>query len=438
MPPSPLAIPARGDAVKTRFVAEMTEALLPLLAIPSVAEHGREGFPYGPGPAQALNCVLALCEGLGFRVRNADGRYGYAEIGQGRELIGVLGHLDVVEAGTGWHYPPFGGTVDRGRLYGRGTVDDKGPTVAALFAAWDLAREYAARGETLPKRIRFLFGQTEEKGRWTDMEAYLAAEEPFSCGFTPDGDFPAIYCEKTILVVKLTSPLLGSGLLEAQGGTAYNVVPDRCAVGTAGGRFEAVGRPAHGSVPWEGENAIDRCMAQLAEQGNSFAAAYRDLFGGDVYGEKLGIACASPHSGPLSLNVGTLRTEGEQILLTLDIRCPETVPGEGVIRTLTAAVNRRGFTVLPVHPQKGVYLDKDGPVMQALLRAYRDVTGDLREPLAIGGGTYARAMENIIAFGPHFPGTLCCEHQSDESISLEELGQLRRIYKGALRNLLEL
>ncbi len=332
----------------------------------------------------------------------------------------------------------FVGTVDRGRLYGRGTVDDKGPTIAALFAAWDLAREYAARGETLPKRIRFLFGQTEEKGRWTDMEAYLAAEEPFSCGFTPDGDFPAIYCEKTILVVKLISPLLGSGLLEAQGGTAYNIVPDRCAVRTAGGRFEAVGRSAHGSVPWEGENAIDRCMAQLAEQGIPFAAAYRDLFGGDVYGEKLGIACASPHSGPLSLNVGTLRTEGEQILLALDIRCPETVPGEEVIRALTAAVSRRGFTVLPVHPQKGVYLDKEGPVMQALLRAYRDVTGDLREPLAIGGGTYARAMENIIAFGPHFPGTLCCEHQSDESISLEELGQLRQIYKGALRNLLEL
>lgn len=438
MPPSPLAIPARGDAMEARFVTEMTEALLPLLAIPSVAEHGREGFPYGPGPAQALGCALALCERLGFRVRNADGRYGYAEIGQGRELIGVLGHLDVVEAGTGWHYPPFVGTVDRGRLYGRGTVDDKGPTIAALFAAWDLAREYVARGETLPKRIRFLFGQTEEKGRWTDMEAYLAAEEPFSCGFTPDGDFPAIYCEKTILVVKLISPLLGSGLLEAQGGTAYNIVPDRCAVRTAGGRFEAVGRSAHGSVPWEGENAIDRCMAQLAEQGIPFAAAYRDLFGGDVYGEKLGIACASPHSGPLSLNVGTLRTEGEQILLALDIRCPETVPGEEVIRALTAAVSRRGFTVLPVHPQKGVYLDKEGPVMQALLRAYRDVTGDLREPLAIGGGTYARAMENIIAFGPHFPGTLCCEHQSDESISLEELGQLRQIYKGALRNLLEL
>lgn len=424
--------------MEKRFISEMTEALIPLLAIPSVAEHGREGLPYGPGPAQALRCVLELCEHLGFRVRNADGLYGYAEIGQGKEVVGVLGHLDVVEAGAGWHYPPFGGTVDQGRLYGRGTVDDKGPTVAALFAAWDLAREYAKRGRTLPKRIRFLFGQTEEKGRWTDMEAYLTGEEPFSCGFTPDGDFPAIYCEKTILVVKLAAPLSGSGLLEAWGGTAYNVVPDRCTVQTAEGTFEAAGRPAHGSVPWEGENAIDRCMAQLAEQGIPFAAAYQELFGGDPYGEKLGIACVSPCSGPLSLNVGTLRTEAEQILLTLDIRCPETVPCEDVVRTLTAAVNRHGFTVLPVHPQEGVYLDRNDPVMQALLRAYRDITGDLREPLAIGGGTYARAMENIVAFGPHFPGTPCCEHQPDEYITLEDLGRLRQIYRGALRNLVEL
>lgn len=438
MPPLPSAILARGDPMKTHVVSEMTEALIPLLAIPSVAEHGREGLPYGPGPARALSCVLELCERLGFRVKNADGRYGCAELGQGRELVGVLGHLDVVKAGDGWHYPPFGGTIDHGRLYGRGAVDDKGPMVAALFAAWDLAREYAARGEALPKRVRFLFGQTEEKGRWTDMEAYLAGEEPFSCGFTPDGDFPAIYCEKTILVVKLAAPLPGSGLLEAWGGTEYNIVPDRCAVRTAEGSLETVGRSAHGSVPWEGENAIDRCMAQLAEQGVPFAVAYRDLFGGDLYGEKIGIACRSPESGPLSLNVGTLRTEAEQVLLTLDIRCPETASWEEVVKTLTAAVNRYGFTVLPVHPQKGVYLDKESSVMQALLRAYRDATGDMREPLAIGGGTYARAMENIIAFGPHFPGTPCCEHQPDEYITLEDLWRLRQIYRGALRNLLEL
>lgn len=424
--------------METRFLSEMTDALLPLLAIPSVAEHGREGLPYGPGPAEALRCVLALCEGLGFRVKNADGRYGYAEIGHGEGLIGILGHLDVVEAGEGWHYPPFAGTIDGGRLYGRGAVDDKGPMVAAVFAALDAARVYAERGEIMPGRVRILFGQTEEKGRWTDMEDYLAREEPFLCGFTPDGAFPAIYCEKTIMVVHLEAPLEGSGLLEARGGTAYNVVPDRCAVRTAEGRYETGGRPAHSSVPWEGENAIDRCMAHLAECEIPFATAYQDLFGGDVYGEKLGIACASPHSGPLSLNVGTLETEGERILLTLDIRCPETAPWEEVLRTLEAAVGRYGFAVLPVHPQRGVYLDREGPVMQALLRAYRDSTGDLREPLATGGGTYARAMENIVAFGPQFPGTPCREHQPDEYISLEDLVRLRQIYGRALGNLLAL
>lgn len=416
----------------------MIEALKGLLAIESVADHGKDGYPYGPGPAKALEYTLDLCRRMGFRVKNADGKYGYAELGEGREIIGVLSHLDVVPAGKGWDYPPYAGTVEDGRLYGRGTLDDKGPAVISIFAARDLADEYAAAGKEFPRRLRLIFGQTEENGDWYDMEAYVANEEPVTCGITPDGDFPAIYCEKGIVVATLTMPLEGSGILSAFGGSAPNVVPDECEIVTAAGTLHTTGKPAHGSAPWQGENAIDKALVQLAARGIPFAAAYDALFGGDVYGQKLGLAAQSPDSGPLSLNVGMLRLEDGQLRLTVDIRHPETTTGQAVLDTLRTAAEAQGFTLLPASPLHPVYLDKNGPVMQRLLKAYRDETGDMSEPLAIGGGTYARAMDNIIAFGPNFPGEESREHEANEYITLANMSRLRRIYREAFRSLLEM
>lgn len=416
----------------------MIEALKGLLAIESVADHGKDGYPYGPGPAKALEYTLDLCRRMGFRVKNADGKYGYAELGEGKEIIGVLSHLDVVPAGKGWDYPPYAGTVADGRLYGRGTLDDKGPAVISIFAARDLADEYAAAGKAFPRRLRLIFGQTEENGDWYDMEAYVANEEPVTCGITPDGDFPAIYCEKGIVVVTLTMPLEGSGILSAHGGSAPNIVPDECEIVTAAGALHTTGKPAHGCAPWQGENAIDKALVQLAAQGIPFAVAYDALFGGDVYGQKLGLAAQSPDSGSLSLNVGMLRLKDGQLRLTVDIRHPETTTSQAVLDTLRTAAEAQGFTLLPASPLHPVYLDKNGPVMRRLLQAYRDETGDMSEPLAIGGGTYARAMDNIIAFGPNFPGEESREHEANEYITLANMERLRRIYRAAFRSLLEM
>ena len=417
----------------------MIEALKGLLAIESVAEHGKDGYPYGPGPARALEYTLDLCRSLGFRVKNADGKYGYAEVGQGKEIIGILSHLDVVPAGKGWDYPPYAGTEEGGRLYGRGTLDDKGPTILCIYAVKDLVDSYTAAGQEMPRRIRLIFGQTEENGDWYDMEAYVAQEEPVTFGFTPDGDFPAIYCEKGIVVVTLTMPLAGSGILQAYGGSAPNIVPDECTVETQSGCHRAAGKPAHGCAPWNGENAIDKLLTQLsAEEGGKFVDSYTALFGGDVYGEKLGLRVQSENSGPLSLNVGMLRVQDGQIQLTVDIRHPETMDSQTVIALLRSKAEAFGFTLLPSHPLPPVYLDQNGPVMTRLLEAYRTETGDMSQPLAIGGGTYARAMPNIIAFGPNFPGEESREHEANEYITLKNMDRLRRIYRQALEKLLEI
>lgn len=336
---------------------ELLKSLQELLAIESVARRDQEK-PFGNGVAQALDYTLSLCQRMGFHTKNADGLYGYAEIGDGAEIIGCLGHLDVVPAGDGWHYPPYAGTIDGGRLYGRGTIDDKGPTLIALFAAHDVAQAYERAGKPMPRRIRFIFGQTEESGPWDDMAAYVAHEEPVRFGFTPDADFPAIYCEKGILRLHLTMPLTGSGILDAKGGTVVNMVPDACTVTTAAGTYQAAGKCAHGSTPWRGENAIDRAMEQLPAESGPFAAAYRALFGSDVYGKKLGIAMTSPDSGPLSMNVGLLRVEDGLIRLSVDIRHPETAAADHIAETVRRAVEPYGFTLAPIHPEKSVYQDK--------------------------------------------------------------------------------
>lgn len=336
---------------------ELLKSLQELLAIESVARRDQEK-PFGNGVAQALDYTLSLCQCMGFHTKNADGLYGYAEIGEGAEIIGCLGHLDVVPAGDGWHYPPYAGTIDGGRLYGRGTIDDKGPTLIALFAAHDVAQAYERAGKPMPRRIRFIFGQTEESGPWDDMAAHVAHEEPVRFGFTPDADFPAIYCEKGILRLHLTMPLTGSGILDAKGGTVVNMVPDACTVTTAAGTYQAAGKCAHGSTPWRGENAIDRAMEQLPAESGPFAAAYRALFGSDVYGKKLGIAMTSPDSGPLSMNVGLLRVEDGLIRLSVDIRHPETAAADHIAETVRRAVEPYGFTLAPIHPEKSVYQDK--------------------------------------------------------------------------------
>lgn len=157
-----------------------------------------------------------------------------------------------------------------------------------------------------------------------------------------------------------------------------------------------------------------------------------------MYGKKLGIAMTSPDSGPLSMNVGLLRVEDGLIRLSVDIRHPETAAADHIAETVRRAVEPYGFTLAPIHPEKSVYQDKNGPVMQSFLAAYRQETGDLSAPLAIGGGTYAKAMENIIAFGPVFPGEESREHQTDEYIALDNIERLRRIYAQAFQNLLAL
>lgn len=426
----------------------MIEELKKLVSIESVARPGEGGLPYGAGPAAALEYVLSLCESFGFRTKNADGLYGFAEIGSGEELIGILCHLDVVPAGKGWDYPPFEGTLDGDRLYGRGVIDDKGPAIASIFAMKDLLDS----GRPLNKRIRIVFGQTEENGDWTDMEAYKAAEELPAYGFTPDGDFPAIYGEKGIMLVTVSMDKAASGILSIKGGSAPNMVPDFCTAVTPAGTFETSGKSSHGCAPWLGENAIGKMMERLCKENSCrenahreksckenadvpFARMYMEKIGDSVHGERMNCAFEDEESGRLSMNAGMVKDEGCKLTLYLDIRYPVTCKPDKIMEVIEEELSPYKTEVKLIHHQDPVYMDKDGPVMRRLLDAYRSVTGDMTEPLVIGGGTYARSMANIIAFGPNLPGRPCTEHEKNEYIFIDDLRTIREVYKRALEAL---
>ena len=430
------------------------------LRIPSVQGDAKEGAPYGIEVRRSLDHVLSAAKKLGFRTVNVDGHLGWCEYGEGAEMVAVLGHLDVVPAGDGWSFDPWGGEIRDDRIWGRGTMDDKGPSIAALFA---LA---ALRDSGLPvkRRIRLLFGCNEETGS-ADVKYYLAhgGEVPVM-GFTPDGEYPVINGEKGIINVTFSKTYQQSGelkLLSIHGGTAPNVVPavacaklscpkelaERIAklstpkiryTATEYGLFvEAEGVNAHGSTPGLGENAIGRLV--LALDTLPFRGEIADTIrflaatlGMESDGKSAGIDLKDEVSGELTLNWGTLEADENRMSMKINYRYPVTKSYEDCAPLLNEKFAAAGFTKdTEVHKAK-LYIPEDSELVQTLLKVYREHTGMEGAPKCIGGGTYAKTLPGILAFGPIFPGDEVREHKPDEFIEIPKLMKNAQIIAAAM------
>ena len=418
---------------------EMLQTLNELCSFKSVtARTDDPEHPYGEETNKALKYMLDTCKGFGFRTVNLDNQIGYAEIGEGEELFGILAHLDVVPVGSGWAHDPFAATVaDDGYIYGRGVVDDKGPAVASVYAMKDLLDS----GRKFTKRIRIIFGQTEEKGPWTDMEYYKEHEELPAMGITPDADFPALYGEKGIMHFTLSMPKDKAGFISVSGGQAANMVADEAKGSVKCGKivrdFYEQGKASHGSNPQDGKNAISMLMAEVGDATDSCGMAkfYNKYIAFDVHGERFGLDFSDEESGRLTLNVGKIEMTEDTVDLKMDIRYPVTFKSEEVISKLEAVAKAEGLTFTLEEDKAPVYMDKNGPLITELVKVYKDITGRDDEAQVIGGGTYARAMPNIVAFGPMLPGRECTEHQKNERILLDDYLLLRKVYGEALKRI---
>lgn len=170
---------------------DLINAVGKMVAIPSIQEAKTTNAPYGKNVRMALDTALEISKTLGFKTHQIRHRVGYVYTKKGDDYVGVFGHLDVVPENGEWKYEPFQMSRENGKLYGRGVLDNKGPTMAALFALKalkDLSVELS-----LP--VRIVFGCNEESGM-QDMAVYLKHEKAPLCGFTPDCKYPPVYSER--------------------------------------------------------------------------------------------------------------------------------------------------------------------------------------------------------------------------------------------------
>ena len=429
--------------------SELIESLQELIRIRSVGEEAG-AHPFGDGPHACLMACLALGERLGFRTASVDDMAGYVEYGSGEEMVAVLGHLDVVPEGDGWNYPPYGAVIDNGRLYGRGAVDDKGPTVAALYAL----RAIADSGVALSRRIRVIFGLNEEKGSLCIKHYVNKGEELPVMGFTPDGEYPIINGEKGIVTATFARRLSADGekrISAFSAGIAANVVPEFATaeltfapegklpekVSATGTRVEARGVNAHGSTPELGENAIGRLLLALDGLGLSgdhgeavhFLAEH---IGMETRGKSLGIALSDDISGDLTLNLGVAKLEGDTLSVTINIRYPVTRKFEEFYPALVAKMAEGGFTETSLAHKQALYMPPESELIRCLSKVYEEQTGEPARLISMGGGTYAKAMPNTVAFGPIFPGDEAVEHKPNEYIELSKLMKNAKIIAAAM------
>ncbi|VRS44584.1 ArcT [Streptococcus pneumoniae] len=435
------------NQVKDEFLI----SLKTLISYPSVLNEGENGTPFGQAIQDVLEKTLEICRDIGFTTYlDPKGYYGYAEIGQGAELLAILCHLDVVPSGdeADWQTPPFESTIKDGWVFGRGVQDDKGPSLAALYAVKSLLDQ----GIQFKKRLRFIFG-TDEETLWRCMARYNTIEEQASMGFAPNSSFPLTYAEKGLLQVKLHGP--GSDQLELEVGGAFNVVPDKANyqgplyeqvcndLKEAGYDYQSteqtvtvLGVPKHAKDASQGINAVIRLATILAplqeHPALSFLAtqAGQDGTGRQIFGD-----IADEPSGHLSFNVAGLMINHERSEIRIDIRTPVLTDKEELVELLTRCAQNYQLRYEEFDYLASLYVAKDSKLVSTLMQIYQEKTGDNSPAISSGGATFARTMPNCVAFGALFPGAKQTEHQANECAVLEDLYRAMDIYAEAVYRL---
>ena len=456
------------DNLKNDIVRETCN----LINIPSVSiETQNPDMPFGEGAKKTLDYALDLGNRLGFRTKNIDNYCGYIEFGEGENLLGIIGHLDVVPSGDGWDTPPFSSTIKDGKIFGRGAIDDKGPVVASLYAMKAIKDNIK-----INSRVRLILGINEEKD-WKCIKHYKEKEELPTIGFSPDADFPCIYAEKGIATVYLKDdftkykdyPIKISNI--DCNNNAINVVPKICTVtldidpykinlsevtnfinnkiddfdisySIQGNSIilQSSGIQAHAAHPDLGKNAISYMIVFLNKLFNHFELNIKlfDFF--DRYintefnGESLDINFED-ESGKLTLNVGHLKFYENYLQIGINLRIPVNTPIDTVTNLIDLKCAEFSLETYVAGRQNPLYVSKDNYLVKTLCNIFNKKTNLNLEPIAIGGGTYARAFDNCISFGANFPGDTDMCHQANEFVDIEKLVLASKIYAEAIYEL---
>ena len=445
------------EALLASWREEMMETVQKWVRIPSVKGEAAPGAPFGEENRRALDAAMADCQRFGLKTQVFDGYAGHADLGEGdaRDALAILAHLDVVPVGDGWTRDPFGAQREDGKIYGRGTSDDKGPAVAALFAL----RAVKEAGVPLRRKVRLILGCDEECGS-SDMAHYKKTGEMPRSGFSPDADYPVINIEKGGCHLRFAADLSKEGLqvLSMQAGSRPNVIPGfasalvegdeevarraeaagaalgfpvKATEGNGAVIIETTGMTGHAAFPARGRNAIGQMLLVFRELGAEGALKdLADAVGMTWRGENLGIAMQDGVSGELTASLDIIRIEQGRLEALMDIRYPVLLNLDAMVNVARMRLPGLEITVPVSRPPH--FVSERTELVQELLEAYHEVTGAEKRTVAIGGGTYAQALEEGVAFGALFPGEEEMAHQANEYMKEEAVFQNARIFARAI------
>lgn len=435
------------------YFDETVKRIAEILRFDSSLKDRTDEYPFGKETADCLQYFLDLAESLGFETKNYDNYAGEVIFGEG-EPFGILAHLDVVPAGNGWKYPPFGGVINDDlsaggvpgmKIWGRGALDDKGPAVSCLYALYALKQS----GFQPKRKIQLIVGCNEECG-WKCIEYYKKVAVLPKEGFTPDATFPAIYAEKGILHIKAHFPIENPPFGYLNAGERVNMVCDSAVAfvprkvanslvgyetGVAGTDFtydnttnvvHFTGKSAHGSTPFLGANALEAAMKFFATQNDEIKHAYDFLFE-DVTGLKK----LNDETGNLTMSPDVAVYKNGVLSVTIDIRYPATLQKEDVLKRF----DEYGVSYEIESYQAPLYNDPNGKLVKGLMDVFNQKFQMDIGPIAIGGGTYARALENGCAFGPEIITDELCIHQANEYVTFDRVKLMNEIYFDAIKAL---
>lgn len=448
---------AKLNAIIESMHDEMIDTLQKWIRVPSVKGEAAPGAPFGKEVRSMLDMALADCEQMGFKTQNFDGYIAHADLGEGsdEDALAILAHLDVVPEGDGWKYPPYGAVIENGRMYGRGTSDDKGPAVAALYAM----KAVKDVGIPLRRKARLILGCDEESG-WEDIAHYNKVATMPRMGFSPDASYPIINIEKGICRLELHGVLSNEGLqvIAFNNGERPNVIPGRASALVAsdaatvaqaeaaakkldipaevqltdkGVSITVTGISGHAAYPETARNANGEMLLLLRELGvQGDLRLLADKIGLDYKGEGLEISVSDGISGYLTCNLGIIRAGEGGVYATLDIRYPVMTNPDMIIKNVSASLP--GMRVEAMEVKEPHHVPAGSELVQNLLDAYHEVTGYERKCLYTGGGTYARSLQEGVAFGASFPQDEDLAHQANEYADIEGLYKNIKIFALAI------
>ncbi|MBP5654022.1 MAG: Sapep family Mn(2+)-dependent dipeptidase [Clostridiales bacterium] len=413
-----------------------------LISIKSCSGTPENGAPYGRTHRDALDFFLGKASEEGFETGVINDKAGWVETGTG-PLLGILCHLDVVPEGIGWNSDPFELKLENGLFTGRGIVDDKGPAAASFFAM----RRLKEHGLLPDCRVRLILG-TDEERTCDCVEEYAKHCEIPEFAITPDAEFPVIFAEKGILQIKIQGMDCDRALW-ADAGSAANMVPAKAVIKNDKGLYvEADGVPSHASRPELGKNAIFEAVAKLsdADIGRSLLLQYINGYLPIFDAERFTGCDMEDLSGKVTANPAILKICDGTESLVCDIRYPATYPYEKILDYIGENAARYGLTVSVTSHMKPLIKDKDAEQVKILTdiwkdnmhlyEGYRDEYKDIySEPIAIGGGTYARHIPNTIAFGLQAPWAKDQCHQANESRCLTDFEADIKVLSEAIKKL---